>query len=589
MTTTYYVTILICVVQLSSVAAMAQSPTGIWTKEEMNPLPASEGTDDKKVPNINCGTGCTFDLHYFEGKKVPGGDNILFISGGPGHIVRREKEKRGLEFLEDKYNVFYFDIRGAGFSAIEKPNKFDTALRAELVVEDIEQIREQALGNDSSWKAIFAHSHGTIIAQLYANRRGQITPQNAKSRVEKLILSAPVSRFKEIEDNRVKMLVGNLRSIFQDYRRQKSNQKCPPEQPPNSEDDPLRGTDNFCFIPSGSNGLLEKLLGKLEKDILLPLTHEFGSIAFVTNSYDQLKKQEGEFERKYPYPKEFFLALQTLQFFGGSEPKPLVPREFAKEAKVNAAFLLGYYLALDKEDLADEESVFNPITKGCQPDSPFLVGVSNETEDGEWKSVFCRRFDSATEQLLKHEKKELQSERANHVFGVNDGLNRWIFRLLQVNTSCITGQDIIDFANGPSDKHKFARTQAGRIGVDAEKPICPWNPGEHAHNVPTLILRGAADPVTAGCQADEVFKNGLKGERVLLEFPGVGHVMQPPTFKVDNHETHGEEALAKLVDKFLTKSFQEFKLDEDVNQLQKNLHATMHMGTGQGASTGCSN
>src|SRR5436309_2810773 len=102
---------------LSLAIAHAQTPSASWTKAEMNPLPPEAAESDEKIQAISCGAGCKFDLHYFRGRNVPGGKNILFISGGPGQIMSRALnpgEHRFLDFLEDKHNVFYFDIRGAG-------------------------------------------------------------------------------------------------------------------------------------------------------------------------------------------------------------------------------------------------------------------------------------------------------------------------------------------------------------------------------------------------------------------------------------------------------------------------------------------
>jgi pimeloyl-ACP methyl ester carboxylesterase len=554
----------------------AQEPTTSWKMEEMNPMKSGEDNHDKKIEDISCGTDCKFALDYFRGKNVSGGKNILYISGGPGHIVRREN--RDLEFLEDKYNVFYFDIRGAGFSFIEKPKSFDTALRAKHVVEDIERIRIKELGATGKWDAIYGHSHGTIVAQLYAN-----SSQGGDSRVEKLILSAPLSRFKEFEFDRNEMLQKNLKSIFENYRRQNDNQKCPPGQPPPPDADP-KGTDNFCFLTVGNGGRIETLINKL-KGVLSDLTEKFGSINFVTEYYDELEEKEPD-KLKHPYPKEFYLALRTLQFFGGSEPSPLIASEQVREAKVNAAFLLGYYLELNEERDFKPDAVFNP-KNGCQPAAPFLDGITNEA----WKLTFCDRYLRALASIVAVEKAELQSKRANIVYSLNDGLNRYIFRILEITDSCVDPRVVKDFGNATqANTHKVARALVRRIGIDLDEPICLWNPGgKNAHSTPTLILKGAADPFIAGCQAEEVFGNGLTGARVLFEFPGVGHLMRLPTFVANDSKTHGDEALAKLVDTFLKKSFEEFRMDNEVNELRKNFHAAVHTATGQGGASICPN
>ena len=321
----------------------------------------TQSDNDKKIKDISCGTGCKFDLHYFKGKNVPRGPNILFISGGPGQITKRvlkPGEDRFLEFLEDKYNVFYFDIRGAGFSAIDNPNKFDTALRAAHVVEDIERIRKAELGESGAWDAVYGHSHGTIVAQHYAK-----SSPNGSPRLKKLILSAPLSRLEDFEKARIDMLANNLKSIFENYRQQNAGESCPPGAPPHLPN--FNGTDNFCFLSTGSNGMVDKLVSKF-KEKLTALSEEFGSVGFVAEYFKEILKKEKDkvkFPSKFPYPIDFYLALKPLSLFGGTEPQPLKAADKVRQARVNAAFLLGYFLAFDEtKDFKPGELLF-PATQ----------------------------------------------------------------------------------------------------------------------------------------------------------------------------------------------------------------------------------
>src|SRR5262245_40588379 len=82
--------LLLLFLQFNLAVANAQSPSTSWTMDEMNPMKSGEYEHDKKIPDISCGFHCKFTLDYFRGKNVSGGKNILYISGGPGHIVRRE-------------------------------------------------------------------------------------------------------------------------------------------------------------------------------------------------------------------------------------------------------------------------------------------------------------------------------------------------------------------------------------------------------------------------------------------------------------------------------------------------------------------
>lgn len=583
-----YLNVLVLVLSLhfGLADAHAAAPSDSWTDDEMNPLPKAQSTNDKQIKDISCGTGCKFDLHYFKDKNVPGGKNILFISGGPGQITKRvlkPGEDRFLEFLEDKYNVFYFDIRGAGFSKIDKANKFDTALRAAYVVEDIDRIRKAELGESVAWDAVYGHSHGTIVAQRYAK-----TSPSGNPRLKKLILSAPLSRLEDFEKARIEMLVNNLKSIFENYRQQTAGQSCPPGAPPTSG---INGTDNFCFLSTGSDGMVDKLVSKF-KEKLTALSEEFGSVHFVAEYFKEILKEEKDrvtFPSKFPYPKDFYLALKSLSLFGGTEPHPLKAADKVRQARVNAAFLLGYFLAFDEtKDFKPGELLF-PATQTCLREAPFLDGVTHRVGSNEWKEAFCERYLEAFNTLVHVEEMVPDSKRANTVFGLNDGINRSIFSILKVKPSqsgCIDSRVVKEFSNDTDkDTHKAARAVARRVGIDPLELICLWNPEDFAHGIPTLILKGGADPIIGGCQAENVFTKGLTGERVLIDFPGVGHFLQLPTFTANGAETDGQDALFQLVDTFLTKSFKEF--NKDTNELRKQLHATTHMATGPGGTVIC--
>jgi pimeloyl-ACP methyl ester carboxylesterase len=598
----YMITLLLLVfVHCSLAVAHAQTPRTSWTPEEMNPLESAQGRHDKKVEDISCGTGCKFDLHYFRGKNVPGGPNILFISGGPGQLMERVLKpghQRFLDFLEDKYNVFYFDIRGAGFSAIPGPNKFDTALRAAHVVEDIERIRMAELTDPDTkkigaWNAVYGHSYGTIVAQRYAKSSPSASP-----RLKKLILSAPLSRLEDFETDRIEMLVKNFKSILENYRQQTAGQQCPPGAPPT----PLSfgeagalpiGTDNFCFATIGSDGMVDKYSIELKR-ILTDLTKEFGSVGFVTEYFDQIRDLEEnrvKFPSQFPYPKDFYLALKGLAFFGGTEHPPLEAEDFVHNARVNSAFTLGYFLALNKEAFKPDPNI-NPdaSTLPCRPEAPFFEGVTNPAKLA-WREKLCERYSHAHLMLTKSENSALDSKRANTVYGLNDGITRSILTIINVQPTpngCVDSRIVKDFADDThATTHKTERAVARRVGIDLTMPICLWNPDEHVHDIPTLLLKGSADPFISNCQAERVFTNALTGERILFDFPGVGHLMKLPNFRAPDVKIDGEKALATLIDTFLKKSPEEFSKDGSVKKLREQFGATMHTATGPGGPDIC--
>ena len=127
---------------------------------------------------------------------------------------------------------------------------------------------------------------------------------------------------------------------------------------------------------------------------------------------------------------------------------------------------------------------------------------------------------------------EGSSLRASSVFGVYDGVARWIFRLLEqeqrTKNGCFEVEDLRDIAAGRLLPNKKAVQEVvkeiGTMRLTDEKQICPWDPSSYRHEVETLILTGNADPITAGGQARFFYDNGLTpGKRALIEFPGVGH------------------------------------------------------------------
>jgi hypothetical protein len=62
-----------------------------------------------------------------------------------------------------------------------------------------------------------------------------------------------------------------------------------------------------------------------------------------------------------------------------------------------------------------------------------------------------------------------------------------------------------------------------KVRISDREKIEPWDPAKYSHTVPTLVLKGEADPVTAGGQSEYIFSEALKGSRTLIEFPGIGH------------------------------------------------------------------
>jgi pimeloyl-ACP methyl ester carboxylesterase len=528
----------------------------------VNLLPV--GSPDSEDPFCSAAEPCTFDLFYTNGGKFNTKKseklNILFISGGPGQFIdegdgpgedpESAKVPTGNLLLDnlafgqhsaERHNIVYFHVRGTGQSMIKLGNNFDKFLRARYVVEDIEKLRQEIL-KDKAWDAIYAHSWGTVVAQLYARKFG--TPPNQK--VRSLILSAPVVRREPgTVDARVKQTVSNLADIYRFFR---PSGDCAVSDASEAShlingvfdselffESDLARTDNLCFL---SEAQTEKIAERVAQ-VLEALETDYGSVGFVQDHFDELND---DLPSELRFPVEFFGALRQLQFLGAPRKEGLLLTADAK-AMVDAALLIGYYLTADTDQ---------SVELNCDPSAKFFVGPAAESDV---KKEYCERLVMAKGNFLKSER--LQSVRANHVFGVYDGIARWVFRML--DKTCFTGTDLMNFANGgtgTSDKKRFVRALARKIGLPAkdEPPVCGWDPGgENAHNIPTVILAGNTDAIIAGCQAEDFYNRGLRGPKVFLRFPGQGHAMKITNLENDPELEKFQQTknLANLIEKFI--------------------------------------
>lgn len=529
---------------LPGVAGAAEKSANYqWTEAQMNPRGKSTGGRQlRKIPDVrllpedeafpklfDCHEEkCKFDLFYFRGQSFnladPKRKNILFIAGGPGQVVSNQRQdNRMLGYLEAKHNVIYFDLRGGGRSMIEADNKFDLFLRAGYVADDIEKIRKAVLKN-RPWDAIYTHSWGSVPGQLYAVRFGP-------AKVKSLVLSAPVVRDRDTGSARTAMTVQNLESIYAIYRSQTGQPcSCQDKTLPvktitmfgNSTDSikDVRlvvgppGTNNFCFMSADE---ARRLAGKLA-GVIDAVEERYGAVDFVTDHYDELQKNRDSTQR-LRFPKEFYVAIKRLQFTGAPE-KGLMPYLSDFTTQINAALVIGHYLTLDDHSPA---GVTLP-QRSCGQEAPFFAS-------SKCASKFCAIIE-AEKNSSQQQSGGSESLRAHEVFGLYDGVSRSLLRagMVRLNAEdCFTAKDLAEFVNGSGGGKELVRDEAKRIGTDQTKPACLWTPKKHPHSVRTLILKGARDTVIAGCQAEDFYRDGLKGERALLEFHGMGHAMFVPT------------------------------------------------------------
>jgi pimeloyl-ACP methyl ester carboxylesterase len=523
-----------------------------WSATEMGSLKSSkqrallkQGTDKPlKMVDVSSDNPsgkklrCEFSLYYsFIRPSTP--MNILFIPGGPGTIVDledfdfdKDRKVNALELLEAAgHNVAYLHVRGSGLSKIRQPNRFDKFLRADYVVEDIEELRLKLLENeDAPWDAIWGESHGALIAQKYAYKYGT-------DKVKKLILVGPPSRSDETHDSRRKMMGSNLEAILSYY------------------------TTDFGFLTDETINDIKNTL----RTMLEILEEEFGSINFVIENYHHLvlTNVAAAVGRAEEYPVEFFKALQYLAFHG-RPVKGLELEDPTMLKQVDAAILIANYLMLPPRHLSTPGNRRVVSEKILAP-----VFLSNLDRDR--IKAYNERLANAHKRIA--EEKSSKSQRAYWVFGVYDGISRWILKFMKDKVDkdgFFRTEDIAPSLTGAS------RYFAEKIGMVPGEPIYPWNPGYYKHSVPTLILKGGADAIIAGGQAESFYQDGLSNKRdsVLMEIPGMGHIWRTsmPMAFFNGGRKQGRQVLQELSNEFLRKpSAAAFLEDPQVKEIIKSL------------------
>lgn len=536
-------TMLLTFIVLSQYAIAQRSDTSAWKPEEMT----RSGTKDlkslyknkkvevkalhvwlnnlkrhleennlKEEPPTNCSDQC-FDLYYFTGNNFnlnSSRRNILYIAGGPGQIV---KSPRPLSFLEDDHNVVYFNLRGAGLSVIPRSNSFDKYLKAEYVVEDIERMRKVVLKGEK-WDAIYGFSYGTVVAQRYAHEYS--------NNVNRLILEAPIVRNIDFAGQRTEMALNNLEKIYRLISSEPSEPcDCTGRALIAAFDDGTPShteANNFCFLtpPTSSPENLESRIKTIRdslKEIYKNLEEEYGVLGFLTENYDSEQKNS-RYKSLFGYPKEFVFALRQLQNIGVPEKDSL---KFVSQIDdwVDVALVLGYYAMSKKDQLC-------AIGKDCMANNPFLKFVTND--NCKRKNIYLNRIKTAKENILENTT-VTESQRALYVYSINDGMHRWLFNLVNGEAPsgaadvCLNADEPRRFMQKTGPEHGLLRNIIKKIGFDNANEPCLWNPTNSQHKVQSLVLKGEADAVTAGCQAEIFFNEGLKGSRVMIEFPGMGH------------------------------------------------------------------
>ncbi len=567
-----------------ALAGAAETPAGAWPAESANVLGKAKALTVKlsllpqgaKFPQgFDCEAApasCQFEMAYFLNVGFDPAKknrlNILFIPGGPGAINDPDLPNPTLNFWQKKHNLVYFHPRGMARSKIDGAKRYDQFLRADYVVEDIESLRAKLLG-DRPWDAIYAHSWGTVVAQRYASEYGE--PQVAETKVKSLILSGPVDRaLIGTHEARIGMIIANLKLILESYRSPGGARNCTCEssdylrkiltdarEPQSAIGQAVAGkTDNLCFLDAL---VVSQVIAELEK-IIPEIDANYGSADQVVDNFNALQQDPGFKQRMGKYGREFFVALRYLQMTGGPEKDGLV---FSVDShkQVSAALVLVQQLA-------------NQTPQSCKDRSSPFAGAPPLCDA-------CKRLDEARLEMANPE--DRSSLRGNFVFGVYDGVTRWLPGLME-KSSCFTGADIAQFVDHGSVAKKFGREQARKIGIVSGERICPWDPAKSRHAVPTLLLRGSRDTVVAGCQPEEFFRNGLtEHRRALFEFPGMGHDLSVARLSKPMGVSEWAEKFADLLETFVKKAddIDKFRKDKKVQGLIKKFKITDQTGAAE--------
>jgi pimeloyl-ACP methyl ester carboxylesterase len=410
---------------------------------------------DRNEPSLG-----NFELYYFV--RMPSNGKaqktVLFCAGGPGQIVWGPFVNAGDTFAEfltqNNYNVVYFHQRGLGFSQIPASNRYDRLLKTSYVVDDIDAIRQDMLGSDGKWDAIIGWSYGTVVAQQYTH----FHPGN----VDRLVLIGPESRdkFKSIPNSAFNDLADAIRNtnrytlekIFDEYN------------------------DFATLSPNQRTIILDEAFGTGEKRGIFDKAEAlFGSLPFVTDSYDKLKA-DGQLE-KYglsKYSRDFFRSLSSLRMFG--------------------------WLPLDKD--ADLHQRHDADRKDFGTVISCEILSQNGADD-------CPGLQT---------KGPDSSERVFYVLSIYDGINpRFLDEWLKNGKQHV--RDALRKSGGEAGVNEYVEN----VGISESETIRPWDPADFPHNRPTLVLKGGADTVSAGGQAERFYLDALTGDRTLIEFKGVGH------------------------------------------------------------------
>jgi pimeloyl-ACP methyl ester carboxylesterase len=258
--------------------------------------------------------------------------------------------------------------------------------------------------------------------------------------------------------------------------------------------------DEFKTItPQDRNKIMDDLFGTPNKTGVFKVVEDvFGSERFVINAYCGLRNSDVLTRYGLPnYSRHFFEMLRRLREIGWQRDRAMVDDEQVSMVKV--------------------------LTLNLRPDLKTELGELEP--EPECSSSYSQ-----------------ESDRGYYVIAAYDGLNRRFLREWFINGKKGVRNALLKSA-GLAHIEMAVNKSMEKVGIDDDEPIKPWDPANYPHDRPTLVLKGGADPVTAGGQAERYYTHGLNGQRTLIEFEGVGHHFYLPRGLAENNFSDGTVVL----------------------------------------------
>jgi pimeloyl-ACP methyl ester carboxylesterase len=463
------------------------SPSKVWTPEERTGL---ESADEFKfavqrlisVPlNPDDPTDGNFDLYYFvqSPRSGTGLKTLLFCAGGPGDLARPSAKTQTLVDFLNNSGYNVVYFDLRGTGFSQLPSS-NRFDRFLRTAYAVEDI--ERIRQDF----LGNKKWDAIVGYSYGTVLAQEYAHKFQDKVGKLVQVGPLSMHKFLSSP----------TAYDEYNREVQRIR-------REVLDELYKRDEFKSVSaSDRKKIMDDLFGaSKEPGIFKRVEDVFGSEQFVIDEYCDLKRR-GILKKYYlgNYSRRFFEMLRKIRLIGWQTVQ-------------------GTSMPVDSDQL----DIVQVISLELKPDLEQVLGKL--APDQECTESYSQK-----------------SNRVFNVMGLYDGINRRFLREW--------------LADGQGDIHNALARSAGlahvemgvntsidKIGITKDEHIVPWDPAKYPHSVPTLIIKGGADPVTAAGQAEYYYTDALSGARTLIEFKGVGHSFYFPGSEVKDQFADGAVVL----------------------------------------------